>query len=216
LFYSLFEIEYGTPVSNHSIKHSLNRAQHVGLADQVKWPVLICGIGSPHGNDAAGWLAIDALKLPAVTGRIQHDVFYCKAAVPHKMLDWLDGTGVHGIETHEIAALHIIDAAITGEQHVRQLKLQLTEEYQIRLWDESGTPLASTSELLAKLQSRSTHQLDIFSVLQLAGVLGKLPDQIYLWLIPVLESATSPGQLVTVYSAIAECAERIHKALPRA
>ena len=46
---------------------------------------LVVGIGSPHGDDQAGWLVADKLvaQRPALTVR--------RAQVPADLLDWLDG-----------------------------------------------------------------------------------------------------------------------------
>lgn len=49
---------------------------------------LIVGIGSPHGDDQAGWLVAEHLA-----GKLDRaDVAVRKAALPAALLDWLDGT----------------------------------------------------------------------------------------------------------------------------
>jgi hydrogenase maturation protease len=61
---------------------------------------LVVGIGSPHGDDQAGWLLIEklsSLELP--------DVHLRKAAVPHNLLDW----------TGNCKALHVVDACHTED-----------------------------------------------------------------------------------------------------
>lgn len=50
---------------------------------------LIVGIGSPHGDDRAGWLVAD--RLAAVLGPNQAEIR--RAASPMDLLDWLDDVG---------------------------------------------------------------------------------------------------------------------------
>ncbi|GIW92373.1 MAG: hypothetical protein KatS3mg110_0414 [Pirellulaceae bacterium] len=58
--------------------------------------VLVAGIGSPHGDDQAGWLVVDMMS----TTRTADFVRLKKAHQPLDFLDWLPDTD----------ALHIIDA----------------------------------------------------------------------------------------------------------
>ena len=48
---------------------------------------LIVGLGSPHGDDQAGWLVADALS----GRRLQPAVAVRKAMSPADVLDWVDG-----------------------------------------------------------------------------------------------------------------------------
>lgn len=47
---------------------------------------LFVGIGSPHGDDQAGWLVADGLKAKID----HHDVAVRKATTPSVLIDWLD------------------------------------------------------------------------------------------------------------------------------
>ncbi|MEX0818027.1 MAG: hydrogenase maturation protease [Pirellulaceae bacterium] len=49
---------------------------------------LIVGVGSPHGDDQAGWLVAEQLAETLD----QDDVEVRKATAPAQLLDWLDGT----------------------------------------------------------------------------------------------------------------------------
>lgn len=48
---------------------------------------LVVGIGSPHGDDQAGWIIADRLAVAADAARFQ----VRKAKSPSELLDWLDG-----------------------------------------------------------------------------------------------------------------------------
>ena len=65
---------------------------------------LVVGIGSPHGDDQAGWMLIERLS-QQVSAETQLRI----ASVPHNLIDWVDGCD----------ALHIIDARDSGETVMR-------------------------------------------------------------------------------------------------
>ena len=59
------------------------------MYDEIRpFRTLVAGIGSPHGDDQAGWLVADRLT------RELHrdDVAVRKATSPTELLNWLDGT----------------------------------------------------------------------------------------------------------------------------
>ena len=70
-------------------------------------PTLFVGVGSPHGDDSAGWLVADALQAQSLPGlRVR------KVAVPIDLLDEIDGCerlltcdACHGIG--EIGSMHL-------------------------------------------------------------------------------------------------------------
>jgi hydrogenase maturation protease len=55
----------------------------------VAQPSLLVGIGSPHGDDAVGWLVARQ-----VAARLGKDVVARCARSPSELLDWLDGIEV--------------------------------------------------------------------------------------------------------------------------
>ena len=63
---------------------------------------LIAGIGSPHGDDQAGWRVIEALQRIASTS-----CRLLQVVVPHALLDQLD---------ESVSALHVIDACLATAQ----------------------------------------------------------------------------------------------------
>ena len=73
---------------------------------------LVVGIGSPHGDDQAGWLLIERLSSYQL-----RDVSLRKAAVPHNLFDWTD----------DCTALHVVDACpIEDDLHRIEVRDQLS------------------------------------------------------------------------------------------
>lgn len=149
--------------------------------------ILILGIGSPHGDDRAGWAAIDLLSelLPKPTS-------LRKAIVPHEILDWLEPD----VQTH------VIDAACSGEPSVGRYEFFC-----------NGTDLQSTHVSMPALRSQTTHQLDLMSTLQLAAVLQRLPRQFVLWTIPVLSVNRNAELQSVTCSLVEDCVLRIRSEL---
>ena len=79
---------------------------------------LVVGIGSPHGDDQAGWLVIERLS-----NQVSNDLNLRKATVPHNLIDWTD----------RCDALHIIDACDRGEAVTR---LELSDDSVLATIDE--------------------------------------------------------------------------------
>ncbi|MCA8990091.1 MAG: hydrogenase maturation protease [Planctomycetaceae bacterium] len=88
---------------------------------RVPESILIAGLGSPHGDDQAGWLVLDELKkLPPVQAELR------KLWSPHELLDHFEGRSV----------LHLCDAAeINGETGL------------IHHWQNSQSLLPATTAL---------------------------------------------------------------------
>jgi Ni,Fe-hydrogenase maturation factor len=133
-------------------------------------PVVI-GVGSPNFEDCIGWEVIDHLNsLPNLESRgVLH-----KAAVPHDALDWLDAA----------RTTHIVDASLSDAAGPLRLTItrDLRGELQGTMTDNQG--LERHCEF-PRLQSNSTHQFDLLSVLRLADALGRLPRRLILWAIPI-------------------------------
>ncbi len=62
---------------------------------------LFVGIGSPHGDDQAGWLLADLLRGQFASAG---GILVRQAVVPADILDWLNG----------VEHLHVCDACTTG------------------------------------------------------------------------------------------------------
>ena len=76
---------------------SAKTANSLSELDGTPLPAVVVGIGSPHGQDVAGWEVIDALERwlrSAGGGQSLARVSIQKAVVPHDVLDWLVGGAV--------------------------------------------------------------------------------------------------------------------------
>lgn len=187
-------------------------AEQLSHSDELPEAVpLVVGIGSSHGDDRAGWAAVDALA-----DLVGNRSILRKAAVPIDMLNWLNNV-------HE---LHIVDVCqIDGDTRTLQ---------PVYRWDWSVLPAAignSTqheAQPIAALQTAklppsdrrvdvdarpqpepiqstadSSHSFDVLSVLHLAQQLGQLPERVILWAIPG-----------TCFDAAAELSQQICGWLP--
>lgn len=148
----------------------------------IPWPhPLVIGIGSPHGDDRAGWEVIDRLS---VLGLNCSPNCFHKAAVPHDALDWFDPQ----------TTTHVVDAVASRSD--RLLRFEFTRnsqgEWQTLLTDQDN---GRYSVDFPALRSHSTHQFDLRSVLELAAALNTLPQRLVLWAIPIEINATPQGTL---------------------
>ena len=132
---------------------------------------LVVGIGSPHGDDTAGWNVVDQLGQC-----IESPVNLRKAASPHDLLDWLA----------EVEYLHVVDAcqAVVGVQSV-----DLSADHDgvaCPMLVRQHIDLTTTREsagMLPETRCLYTHQLDLLQVLDLAKALDRLPSHVTLWAI---------------------------------
>jgi len=118
---------------------------------------LLVGIGSPHGDDRAGWVVADALagnvarndELPAnpSVARVR------KVSTPVDLLDWLDG----------IQRLIVCDAVsgvgAPGTLHRWQ-------------WPDAR---------LSQVRSAGSHDFGVAAALELAARIGRLPADVVVW-----------------------------------
>ena len=113
--------------------------------------VRILGIGSPSGDDQAGWLVVDALA--------DHGVY----AGDEFVIDKLDRPGAHLISLLENADwIILVDAMQSDGQPGR-----------IRRFDRKDWP--------AYREGLSSHGLGVLDALLLARELGSLPSQVDLY-----------------------------------
>ncbi len=182
-------------------------------------PGLVIGVGSPHGDDRAGWQVIDQLAemwaaehplldeeaLPTAQAWQLH-----KAVVPHDILDWLTAA----------AQVHLIDASLDATPRVRRYavivgagagELDLKE---IPL-DDHEPKFASTMPSVYPLQlrSNSTHQFDLLSSLALASILGLLSPCVTLWTISVEHATPTTALSTSTQLLVNRCADQIARAL---
>jgi hydrogenase maturation protease len=137
-----------------------------------KTATLIVGLGSPHGDDQAGWLAVDQLRRqePRCDAEIRH------AAVPLDVLDWLDG----------VQELHLIDACASTAGECDIFRLKWTNG-RLHVTLPSGNNESVCSAAAGK--NAGTHGIGMIEVLQLADAMGQLPEEVVVWAIPMHSSA---------------------------
>jgi hydrogenase maturation protease len=144
---------------------------------------LVVGIGSPHGDDQAGWLVAERLaddpgigteSVAKGTKISNHPpgIIVRQAKSPSELLDWLDG----------MDRLVICDAC-RGLGRVGEL----------RSWRWPDHELADVSW-------SGTHDLSLPAVLALADRLGRLPPRVTIWSV----EGASIGALAAVSPEVAE------------
>lgn len=129
---------------------------------------LVVGIGSPHGDDQAGWRVIESLRTfseLAVDLRI--------AAVPHDLLDWLAGRD----ELHIIDSLAGVSEPWAGV--CGQWRMERDTFGAIHFRSACGCDFLETQDRIA-----SSHGIALLETLALASTLQLLPDRVHLWVIP--------------------------------
>jgi hydrogenase maturation protease len=146
--------------------------------------ILLAGLGSPHGDDQAGWLVVDELS-QAFSG--EDHVVCRKASVPIDLLDWIE----------PFDAVHIVDCGIASfAEQSDGLCFEVPAVWQF-LWDGSalvweversdGQTVASSAtvigSLLKSLDSRGSHDFALADVLALGSQLQRLPSHITVWAI---------------------------------
>jgi hydrogenase maturation protease len=154
-------------------------------------PIVVIGIGSPHGDDRAGWEVVDRLSIArnepealaephrkqsaSASGSDSKVVVLHKASVPHDILDWFDVQ----------SPTHIIDASCDPLSEVRCFAITQSISGRLKLNKVDSIETASTSLSSESLRSSSTHQLDLISTLELSATLGTLPRELFLWTVSV-------------------------------
>ncbi len=175
----------------------------------------VVGIGSFHGDDRAGWEVIDRLSM-RLSG-LSH-VALRKAAVPHDVLDWLNPQ----------LRLHLVDACaadVPGVQRLEVLGTNAGHTFCGQASSEDGDATQGQAwklndfqllRRLATLRSRSTHQFDLLSTLELASAIGSLPTRFTLWTIAI-DSAQQNAELGNAArNRVVQCVERIERELTHA
>lgn len=141
---------------------------------------LVVGIGSPHGDDQAGWHVAESLR-DLISGSRDDlrdpagntDLLIRNATIPLDLLDWLDG----------VDTLHVIDACDSPDQPGTICRLE---------WSEDGSGQSIDRVLKAPtLRRGSSHDLGVVDVLQLAERVRSLPPRVVIW--AVTGSQFGPG-----------------------
>jgi len=141
--------------------------------------VRILGIGSPSGDDQAGWLTIDALAA-------------CGVRADRELgIDRLDRPGAHLISLLENAGrVLLVDAMQSGNQPGR------IKRFDQNAWQDYTHGLSS-------------HGLGVLDALSLARELGKLPPRIDLYGIEIATAGPGDQVSVEVHAAAQQLARRI-------
>lgn len=130
---------------------------------------LVVGLGSPHGDDQAGWLVVSELAHRLCDKSAS---LLCRLAKsPCDMLDWFD----------DATRVIVLDACESAAQ--------LGE---LRCWHWPAEDIVRT-------RSSSSHQLGLCEVLELATTLGRLPVQVEIRTIGsgAFMPGTAPSSLVS-------------------
>lgn len=173
---------------------------------------LVVGVGSPHGDDQAGWKVIEQLErlqLPGIELR--------QASVPHDIVDWLD-------EQH---ALHIIDGwlsnvSVGDSDDLIHQRFEMVEdandlESSLQFIDSRQRQSATAiHQRPIELRSAGSHQIDVFTVLELAACLKRLPKQVVIWAIPGQRFGPRDAITAGCQNAITSCVEQLSQELDHA
>jgi hydrogenase maturation protease len=159
---------------------------------------LFVGVGSPHGDDRAGWLVADALSEMTETCGFTRPIRLLdpggtaverkpslavrKTGVPAELLDWLDG----------VARLIVCDA-FCGAGPAGAIHRWL--------WPDPR---------IAQCHSAGSHDFGLPAVLELAATLGRLPAAVVVWGIEA--GRVRPGAEVSpeIQRALPDLVARIH------
>jgi hydrogenase maturation protease len=125
---------------------------------------LFVGIGSPHGDDQAGWFVADHLRRQVNS---LSDVLVRRAIVPMDLLDWLDG----------VDHLHLCDACQSGAAPGKLLRWQWTGAHDRSSDEDAPGPFHG----LSALRSTGSHDCGLGQTLLLAERLRRLPSQVTVW-----------------------------------
>ena len=187
------------------ISSQKNQQNSFSPCQETSQPTAVIGIGSPHGDDRAGWEVIDRLADETFDGSPTIP-FLRRASVPHDVLDWLQNESL----------THLVDAGSSGDRRIHRFEISLNQSGRLCSRTSASEVLPQLDLALAKLRSGSSHQFDLLSALQLAATLGRLPRQVVLWMVPVVTVERNAAMNEKTLDLVAECAARIQQELRHA
>jgi len=163
--------------------------------------VLIAGIGSPFGDDQAGWLVVDQLKQMLDANLAADDtpetshpdiarLLVRKARVPLDLLDWLSGVDI----------LHVCDAGHNATQ---------TGSLHHLSYDQESLLNSAEHDFPGGQGSFRGHDYGVLDVLRLAETNCSLPQQIEFWIVSGSRFAASDDISRDVAAGVRLCAEQI-------
>jgi len=149
---------------------------------------LFVGIGSPHGDDAAGWCVARGLADRATARRAATGIDVRSATTPADLLDWLAG-----VDTLDVCDAVSCQAA-PGSLHRWR-------------WPDPA---------LTSARFGGSHDLSLTAALTLAEQLGHLPRQVRVWGIAASEcgelAPLSAAVAAAVPAIVAQIWESLHDA----
>jgi len=143
--------------------------------------VRVIGIGSPAGDDQAGWLVVDALRRLGLAERLS-------CALRIVALDRPSTQLIHEFEDADVVVL--IDATRTGARPGTVRQIDRTECFEVD-------------------HSLSGHLLGVASALELADALELLPADVRIYGIEMQSAIANCGPSHCVASAASELAQTI-------
>jgi len=143
--------------------------------------VRVIGIGSPAGDDQAGWLVVDALQRLDLTERLP-------CALRIVALDRPSAQLIHEFEDADVVVL--VDATRTGARPGTVHRIARSECFEVD-------------------RSLSGHQLGVASALELADALELLPADLRIYGIEMQSAMANCGPSHCVASAACELAQII-------
>ena len=176
-------------------------------------PILFAGVGSPHGDDRAGWLVADAIAADLWPG-----VIVRKASVPASLLDWMDGVELLALcdacrGGGPVGSLQRFDwDSATGTRKAEGGRRK-TEGESCNA-DVHFAPSFRFPPSAFRLQS--SHSFGVSAVLDLAHRLGRLPRHIIVWGIEGGTFEPGDGPSPELERAIPAIVAVIRSALPGA
>ncbi len=150
--------------------------------------IQVIGIGSPFGDDQAGWKVANILR---------HNETFQASIQKHLQFEILDRPGIGLLQSINKDATTIIIDALKSRSDIGKL-----HRYE--------NPHIDAPEILL-----STHGLGIIQALQLGAVLGELPKQIILYGIEIGEVMFDTQLSQPIQKAILELAEVVAKELQK-
>ena len=145
--------------------------------------ILIAGLGSPHGDDQAGWLVVEQLATECPDNP---DIMVRRASIPLDLLDWMEGVDV----------LHICDACEATETPAKLHRFTYragtdgpasggheSPDDCTRSAVHQGIDMPRCPLSLNSLRCRGTHDFGLPEVLRLAEATQLLPPKIIIWAI---------------------------------
>jgi Ni,Fe-hydrogenase maturation factor len=172
--------------------------------------VRVVGIGSPYGDDQAGWEVIALLRKVKLAKSIE----LLQAGVPHELLDWVDASShLILIDAYQcdmdLRSNLCVDIACSAETGW-DLRLKLNENCCQDCELKSGVVLKLES---LKLESSSSHQIGIAETLRLLACLGKFPKSCRLWAIAGIHFSPRDSMSRRTAASVAHCAADIEREL---